>query len=178
MSADIMNGYTDRTVKPDQFINRAESAKIIQKTFSLKNTQTRFFDFTDVSQTDWFHEAVAALFEQGLISGYADHSFGPGNFLTRAESAKILALAIKSESEIISNFQKWQNLHPTYTYALFRDVPVMSWYAPYVYSLASEEIVKGKNPYIFTPEEKISRGELAVMTMRIIEKAHLQYPNS
>lgn len=46
--------------------------------------------FADVSEGDWYYEAVRFVQEQGLMDGYDDGQFKPGNDLSRAQLAQIL----------------------------------------------------------------------------------------
>lgn len=46
--------------------------------------------FTDVSEGDWYYDAVRFVNEQGLMSGYSDGRFGPNEPLSRAQLAQIL----------------------------------------------------------------------------------------
>ena len=49
--------------------------------------------FSDVRPSDYFYEAVQYLYCHGVISGYSDGTFRPGNNVTRAQVTKILVLA-------------------------------------------------------------------------------------
>ncbi|MFL5735278.1 MAG: S-layer homology domain-containing protein, partial [Chloroflexia bacterium] len=49
--------------------------------------------FVDVQPSDYFYTAVNYLYCHGVISGYADGTFRPGNYTTRGQLAKIVALA-------------------------------------------------------------------------------------
>ncbi len=52
--------------------------------------------FTDISSGDWYYEAVTALFDEGVVSGYKDANgnltgeYGPTGTVTRAEMLKIV----------------------------------------------------------------------------------------
>lgn len=47
-------------------------------------------EFTDVHPDHWFHGPVTALANIGIIDGYADGTFRPGNSVNRAEVAKMV----------------------------------------------------------------------------------------
>jgi hypothetical protein len=71
------------------------------------------------------HEAYAAiefLKEQGILQGYADGTFKPGNTVNRAEALKILVGSLLSADQInaLKNASNYQ------------DVPSDAWFAPYV----------------------------------------------
>src|SRR5947209_3596696 len=50
--------------------------------------------FSDVSPSDYFYEAVGWLYCHGAISGYADGTFRPYNYVTRGQICKIVVLAL------------------------------------------------------------------------------------
>lgn len=45
--------------------------------------------FTDVNESDWFHDEVEKAANDGLLQGYEDGTFKPNNSITRAEAAVI-----------------------------------------------------------------------------------------
>ena len=46
--------------------------------------------FSDVSEGDWYYEAVRFVQENGLMNGYSDGRFGANDTLSRAQLAQIL----------------------------------------------------------------------------------------
>jgi hypothetical protein len=50
--------------------------------------------FFDVTEDDWFSEHVRAASSREIVNGYPDGTFKPGNFITRAEAAKIVYLTM------------------------------------------------------------------------------------
>ncbi|MDF1617299.1 S-layer homology domain-containing protein [Petrocella sp. FN5] len=55
--------------------------------FQSHATDTKF---NDVKTSDWFHLGVTILTQQGLIDGYPDGSFGPGQTITVGEFLTIV----------------------------------------------------------------------------------------
>ncbi len=87
----IIDGYPDGTFRPGRNITRQEIAVIIGRAFQMTETaetETSFSD--DDTIAAWAKAWVAAATANGVISGYADHSFRPANNATRAESAALL----------------------------------------------------------------------------------------
>ncbi|NBI67642.1 S-layer homology domain-containing protein, partial [Pseudoflavonifractor sp. 60] len=108
--------------------------------------------FTDVSERDWFYEAVRFVQENGLMNGYEDGRFGPNDTLSRAQLAQIL-------------FNKEGG--PAVNYLLdFSDVADGSWYTEAVRWAASQGIVSGYGNGTFGPNDPITREQLAVMLWR------------
>ncbi len=92
----IAEGYADGTFRPNAQVNRAEAMKILLKAFDVPLTGYEG-TFYDVGQNDWFAIYVGTAYELGLVGGYADGSFRPGNSMTRGEAAKIIALGLQAE---------------------------------------------------------------------------------
>ncbi|MCR5482170.1 MAG: S-layer homology domain-containing protein [Clostridia bacterium] len=49
--------------------------------------------FSDVNRSDWFYEPVMTLAGEGIVNGYADGTYLPGNSVTKAEALKMILQA-------------------------------------------------------------------------------------
>ena len=108
--------------------------------------------FADVSEGDWYYEAVRFVQERGLMNGYSDGQFGPNDNLSRAQLAQIL-------------FNKEGK--PGVNYLMdFSDVADEAWYAEAIRWAASQGIVGGYGNGTFGPDDPITREQLAVMLWR------------
>ncbi len=108
--------------------------------------------FSDVSEADWYYEAVRFVHERGLMNGYSDGRFGPNDPLSRAQLAQIL-------------FNK--EGRPGVNYLLdFSDVADEAWYTEAIRWAASQGIVGGYGNGTFGPDDPITREQLAVMLWR------------
>jgi len=85
----IVQGYSDGTYKPDSKINRAELLKIILESNSVDTNDNLSFCFSDV-KNDWYAKYVCKAKNLGIISGYSDGSFKPGNNINFVEALKII----------------------------------------------------------------------------------------
>lgn len=88
----VVEGYADGSYKPANYINRAEFTKII---ISIKpelhmGVEPGFSPFSDVTDSDWFYPHVIVAEEFGIIGGYPDGTFRPGNNINLAEALKIM----------------------------------------------------------------------------------------
>lgn len=84
-----INGNPDGTFRPGNGINRAELAKMIVNAFELDVDTTGAPHFSDVNSDAWFYDFVETAYNNGLMRGYADGTFGPNGAVTRAETVKI-----------------------------------------------------------------------------------------
>lgn len=98
----IIDGYKDGSFKPDDPVNRAEALKILINTARLEPFDTLDYSgkFSDVNDTEWFTEFLHTALSFEFISGYEDATFRPGNFITRAEAAKVVMLIMISNPRV------------------------------------------------------------------------------
>ena len=86
-NAGWVSGYPDGTFRPDAYITRAEFATIAARFLSDVYGGTSMF--TDISghwAEDYINRAAAA----GWINGYADGTFRPNAYITRAEAVTLI----------------------------------------------------------------------------------------
>lgn len=102
--------------------------------------------FTDLPPNHVAYPAVEHLVEQQVIRGYEDNTFLPDRVLTRAEALKISLLA--------SGYTPSST-----TDAGLSDVPVDSWFKPYVDFAVEKGFIKGYDDKTFRPNQNISRAE-------------------
>ncbi|HJV47513.1 MAG TPA: S-layer homology domain-containing protein, partial [Bacillota bacterium] len=91
---EIMSGYPNGTFAPEQPVTRAEMASIVAKWKQIPISSSQSVDFTDI-QGHWAQNTIEAIKEAGWMSGYADGTFKPDQFITRAEAAAILNRVLK-----------------------------------------------------------------------------------
>ncbi len=85
-----INGYPDGQFRPGVGINRAELAKMVINAFEIDQDLSGAPHFDDVDSADWFYGYVETAYNYGLMRGYGDGSFGPGDAVTRAQTVKIV----------------------------------------------------------------------------------------
>ncbi len=92
----VVSGYEDGSFKPNSYITRAEVLTLL---FNAKGIATDSASakagFPDVQQNLWYSPAINFAVEKGIVSGYEDGTFGPSNYVTRGEMAK-LAILVKA----------------------------------------------------------------------------------
>ena len=97
-------------------------------------------------------EAVKSLSSKNIISGYPDGSFKPDNQVTRAEFAKMAAVAFGIEKTDATSFA---------------DVSSTDWFAGYVGALSAKEVLKGYDGK-FNPNAPITRQDAACVIYRLM----------
>ena len=116
--------------------------------------------FTDVSASDWFHDAVAYAYENGLMNGMSENEFRPNATTNRAMVVTILYRLAGSPD--LSN----ENLgYP------FADVDASSWYGDAVYWARLNGITDGISNTNFDPDGSITREQMAALLYRYADFA-------
>jgi uncharacterized repeat protein (TIGR02543 family) len=89
-----IKGYSDGTIRPTNYITRAQVATIFYRLLD-DNTRAIYFsdsnDFSDVADDYWANKAISTLTNAGIITGFQDGTFRPNAYITRAQFAAISA---------------------------------------------------------------------------------------
>jgi hypothetical protein len=94
----VVDGYTDGSFKPTNTLTRQAAAKIICNLILGPTTASELSadaaPYSDVPVTSEFAGYIAYCQKEGIISGYADGTFKPGNSLTGYAFLKMLLGAL------------------------------------------------------------------------------------
>lgn len=149
-----MVGYETGMFQPGHNITRAEVAQAFYNLL-LDKTYTKAPAFSDVAPAAWYYDAVAALSNAGIITGYEDGTFRPNQPITRAEFAVIAAnfAKVNTDKEIA-----------------FPDVPADTWYSKAVQTAANYGWISGYEDGTFRPGQQIHRDETASIMNRMLAR--------
>lgn len=115
-------------------------------------------EFNDLPSSHSCYPSVMRLSELGIINGYEDNTFRPGNSVTRAEFCKIVVAMLDKETQAKST-------PPT---SNFDDVNKVAWCIPYVNYLTGNDIIKGYADATFKPTKVITYAEAVTIICRIL----------
>ena len=149
-------GYPDGKVRPEGEITRAEACTIFFRLLTEESRDyyfTKTNDYTDVSRSDWFNNAISTLSNAGIVTGYADGTFRPDQPITRGEMAKIIA-----------NFARLGGATKSFT-----DLSG-HWAKSYVELAAGNGWIAGYPDGTFGPDKKITRAETVTMINRVLDR--------
>lgn len=102
--------------------------------------------FTDVPESHWAHDPIDAISDLGIINGYPDGTYKLNQPVTRAQAAKIVALATKTK--------------PTHNFTpYFKDVTPEHGSYDHIRALTERGIFN--NGEAFNPNASLTRGQMA-----------------
>jgi hypothetical protein len=146
---------------PTSSVTRAELAVFLLRGREGSNytppTPDGSAPFIDISG-HWAENWIEALYDEGLTSGYEDHTYRPDSFVTRAEMAAFILTAKNNPSYS----------PPPPIGGAFNDV-TDHWAEAWIEQLKQEGIVSGYPDGSYRPEETIRRAEIAVYVLRGFE---------
>lgn len=149
----MISGYSDGTFRPSEKLNREQAAVMLARALQVNLEAVDDPHFRDVNESSTYYKPIAAMVSAGIFQGYSDGTFKPDQSLTRAEMAKILVTAYQlPEEELAAN--------------PFKDVASTSWYAPYLTPLIHNKITLGTSPTTYSPNNAVTRGEMALFIYR------------
>ncbi len=118
-------------------------------------------NFKDMTGVEWSVEAVNELFHRGIISDNEEKLFRPNDYVTREEFVKMIIEALGLTDNIYNTD--------------INDVPKDRWSYPYIAAAMEKGIVVGDDKGGFRPGENISRQDMAVIIIRVMDKLYQPY---
>lgn len=97
----IINGFPDKSFRPNETVTRAQLAKMISDAFQMENAGTQL-KFTDVKAGGWYEQAVQNLVAAGVITNTGTQ-FKPNHPMSRAEVTDYVAEAILDNGAIMDD---------------------------------------------------------------------------
>ncbi|MEK9157124.1 MAG: S-layer homology domain-containing protein [Patescibacteria group bacterium] len=91
----IVGGYTDAEGDPTGYygpfdhVNRAAAAKILVGAAGLLTDTTGAPHFDDVEEGTWYYDFVETAYNNTILDGYEDGTYGPADDVTRAQISKM-----------------------------------------------------------------------------------------
>ena len=154
VSWDIMRGDQAGNLEPNRSITRAEFVTMLNRTFGYIKTGAQ--PFRDVVTRDWYYDDTSAAYTAGYFQGTSKSTASPNATLTREEAATMLCRNLMLQPVSGENLS-------------FTDSRLASsWSRGYIKAAADEGILRGDPGGKFRPLDNITRGEVAIMLVRVI----------
>lgn len=136
------------TLSEKPVVIRAQNGAIIGESDTIYAEAER--QFSDVSKAHPNYEAIKFLQAEGIISGYSDGTFKPGNTVNRVEALKMLMLAFDMEAGPAGSLP-------------FSDTDDGAWYAATLATALDKAIVRGYDDGTFRPSNVVNKAEYLKM---------------
>ena len=149
-----LNGYPERTFKPDGSMTRAEAAQMFYNLLLDKST-VYGNRFDDVPSDAWYSTAVNTLSALGMISGVGNNKYEPERSITRAEFTSI-AMRFADATNAGEN--------------IFTDVHQNDWYYNFVVGSIKYGWISGYPDGTFRPNNTITRAEVTSIVNRMLNR--------
>lgn len=153
----FVNGKSEKIFAPADCVTRAEFTAMAVRMAGLIDSDAKC-DFDDVSENDWFFEAVASGVNVGMINGTGT-GFEPERFITREDMAVIMYRLISKYGAVLSEPKT------------FTDTDSVSEYASEAVGLlGGEGIISGMPDGSFEPRSNLTRAQAAVVIYNVYTK--------
>lgn len=97
------NGVSETTFEPDTAMTRGMFVTVLARMSGMSLNGYAQGGFADVAQGTWYTAPVVWAAEQGIVQGYGDGNFGPGDSLTREQMAVMMRRYAKCMGADVSN---------------------------------------------------------------------------
>jgi hypothetical protein len=157
----FIKGRSQGLFDPSNDITRAEFAAIAARMLNLKTPEDYDTGFADVTGSEWYADAVAAVKLAGLMNGKGEASFDPNGKITRQEQGVVLSNVLKryGYTEGVTNLDEE-----------FTDAGIIvSWAEDGAVCAVHHGLINGIEGR-FAPEERATRAQSAVMLYRLYDK--------
>jgi len=146
--------------RPEDNITREEFVKLLVLATGMYDEKCNC-SFSDVEAFAWYYPYIACAYENSIVTGRGDGSFGTGDYVTREDMAVFIYRALQG-SVGKSDPQASE---------LFSDNESISGYAyDAVYAMKNAGIISGVGNNKFAPKLNATRAEAAKMIGSIIER--------
>ncbi len=150
-------GYPDGTVRPNDYITRAEVTTIF---FRLLKDEVRNANliaentFDDVNDGDWHNVAISTMAKLGIVNGRFENKFVPDANITRAEFTAICARFDDTEIEYEGTLQDIEG----------------HWAEEYIKRASAYGWIEGYSDNTFRPDQFITRAESMTLINRVLNR--------
>jgi S-layer homology domain len=162
----IIEGYKDYSFRPNQAVDRAEFAAILQKAFD-KELAKNDLTFKDVASNYWATPAIDKSIKTGFLKGYPDQTFKPEQKIPRVQVlvALVSGLNLKSPAS------------PEKVIGIYKDAKDIPKYALTRIAAATANglVVNYPDKNVLAPNKEATRAEVTAMVHQaLVQTGRLQ----
>lgn len=156
----VVSGKQNGIFAPNDNVTRAEFAQMLIKAMNLTDANAAVDVFEDVNYGDWYYTSVATAYNEGIIAGYDNGTFGVSDNITRQDMA-----AIAYRAADVGGISLYDEREMS-----FADAQSIAGYAfDAVMALANAGIINGMTDTEFMPQGTATRAQAAVIIYNLIK---------
>ncbi len=128
----VLDGYGDGTFRPDTVLNRAQFCKMAVYAMDGSGELGRYSTvtiFPDVKPSHWASAYINMAARKGIISGFADGKFKPGQTVTAGQAVTILMRGLGYKDENIGGVWPQGYMAEAQTCGLLKSTGITSAYS-------------------------------------------------
>ncbi|MEH2361995.1 DUF1565 domain-containing protein [Nostoc sp.] len=156
----IVNGFPDRTFKPDATMTRAQYAALLVKAFNPSSNRPAI-KFKDVPADFWASKVIQQAYQGSFLSGFPDNSFSPNKNIQRVQVIVSLVNGLKLSGDSATAIKTFDDQAKIPEYA--KDEVVKA--------IDKQIIVNHPNLKQLNPTRDATRAEVAVMVYQALVDA-------
>ncbi|MBQ3286557.1 MAG: S-layer homology domain-containing protein [Firmicutes bacterium] len=158
----LMKGTSETTFEPESPFTRAMIVTILHRLEGEPAVESEP-SFSDVSEGQWYTDAVIWANANGIVDGYNESRFGPEDNITREQFAAIIYRYAQYKKYDVSvdenaNIVSYDDYSSVSEWAL----PALQW-------ACGAELIRGRSDNMLAPKAGATRAEAATILMRFIE---------
>ncbi len=160
-SRGMIKGFPDYSFRPNQPVNRAEFAAILQQTFDKEKELTNStLSFNDVPTTFWAIPAINQALSTGFLKGYPNKTFKPEQKIPRVQV--LVAL--------VSGLNLKEPAAPDQVLSIYKDAKDIPQYATGKIAAATANglVINYPDSETFAPNKEATRAEVAAMVYQAL----------
>ncbi|HHW48941.1 MAG TPA: S-layer homology domain-containing protein [Clostridiaceae bacterium] len=151
----ILEPYEDGTVRPENYLTRAEMAVLMGRALKLENKVDGKSPYKD-KLPDWARGYIISTSEVKVFIGYPGKVFKPDNNITREEFTAVLVRAFKKELIDDSDLE-------------FKDKDkIGGWAYEYIRIAVQNGVILGYEDGTFRPKDNITRAEAFTILCKLL----------
>mgnify|MGYP001165980426 CR=1 FL=1 len=160
----ITQGFEDGSFRPNSTVSRAEIAAFLSRALKLDAAASGSAGLSDADKLPaWAKPHILSVAGAGLMTGYADSTFGAGDTITRAEIAVIVARALKLTP--LAN--------PALTFADASQIP--AWARGAIAAVVESGLMEGKDNNRFDAKAGLTRAEALTLIVRLLDSLQKEH---
>lgn len=157
----IIKGKSESNFAPDDSITRAELVTLLYR-LSAAEEKYEKSKFSDVTENDWYMQAISWAEEKNIASGMGEGEFKPNEYVTREQTAVFLV-----------RFCEYMGYNFNHTEEIaFADASVFSdWSESSISKAQKYGLINGFEDGLFAPQASTTRAQTAKILCIILDKS-------